>query len=628
MAVPDAVLDQHLFLLAGTQQGKSSLLLRLADHLMARRDRTLVVVDPHHRLGWGVLGLAPADRRDDVVYLDAANADRPFGLNLLDAGLFATADAAVEGLLRILQKQFPDAWGPRMEDAFRAAARLLFCLNQRRLAAASAAGIPARAARERQFTILDVTEAIADDKWRAALLREAGDPALTRWWARYLKKHAHLRDEIVNPVTSKVDYLALNDRAAAILGQPRTTVDPRAWLERPHIVVVHTALGELKEAMAGLLGGVVINLLAQLVVERARPARGPRPPATRLTLIVDEFQTIPSGDYRTILSQLAKFEANAVLATQTLTALDGDAARGRPRLRGEVFTNTGGWFGFRGDPTEDHRAVALALGGGLTADDLNNLPPYHCYARWSVGAERPPAFLVRLDPPPVGDDAWAWELADDSAGRCGSDPAAIAGWRLAALTRAGRAAPAANGAAGGDDPATSGQPPPVERVSAARATPVSPAPGVRARAAALSDRRRRRPAAPPPPAQSALPRSDALPGTPLTPTGHPPGRRVGKAPGGVVAVSSPTADDADSEDDPMVTDEAVDDDAAPTVDDHGDLAAGDARDLTGAADRTVGAAGAGEHSANGGEREATTDGWPVDAWPPEAAAGADPDAHA
>jgi hypothetical protein len=92
VTVPDSVLDQHLILLAGTQQGKSSLLLRLADHLMRGPDRTLVVVDPHHRLGWAVLGLVPAKRHDEIVYLDAANTDRPFGLNLLDAGLFPSCD--------------------------------------------------------------------------------------------------------------------------------------------------------------------------------------------------------------------------------------------------------------------------------------------------------------------------------------------------------------------------------------------------------------------------------------------------------------------------------------------------------------------------------------------------------
>jgi hypothetical protein len=120
----------------------------------------------------------------------------------------------------------------------------------------------------------------------------------------------------------------------------------------------------LSPEMAGLLGGVLINLLAQLVIERARPARDEPAPATRLTLIVDEFQTIPSGDYRTMLSQLAKFGVNLALATQTLTALE--PIRGAAGRRGRRSSPTPAAGSASGRPARHRRAVATALGGGLT----------------------------------------------------------------------------------------------------------------------------------------------------------------------------------------------------------------------------------------------------------------------
>src|SRR5205814_3700859 len=88
VALPDDLLGRHLLLVAKTRRGKSSLMLRLAQHLMAERGPAgrpaLVVVDPHRDLAEAVLGCVPPERREDVVYLDVAERNRPFGLNLID----------------------------------------------------------------------------------------------------------------------------------------------------------------------------------------------------------------------------------------------------------------------------------------------------------------------------------------------------------------------------------------------------------------------------------------------------------------------------------------------------------------------------------------------------------------
>jgi hypothetical protein len=41
-----------------------------------------------------------------------------------------------------------------------------------------------------------------------------------------------------------------------------------------------------------------------------------------VTLVVDEFQTLPGADYEQILGELAKYGANVLLASQTLSRLD------------------------------------------------------------------------------------------------------------------------------------------------------------------------------------------------------------------------------------------------------------------------------------------------------------------
>src|SRR5207253_9617994 len=82
VSLPDELLGRHLLLVAKTRRGKSSLLLRIARHLM-ERERALVLIDPHRDLARAALGIVPPARHRDVVFLDVGDGARPFGLNLL-----------------------------------------------------------------------------------------------------------------------------------------------------------------------------------------------------------------------------------------------------------------------------------------------------------------------------------------------------------------------------------------------------------------------------------------------------------------------------------------------------------------------------------------------------------------
>jgi hypothetical protein len=74
-----ALLNRHLLAVAKTRRGKSSLLLRLAQHMMTTvtngagsESGRLILVDPHRDLASAALGLVPRHRQADVVYLETA----------------------------------------------------------------------------------------------------------------------------------------------------------------------------------------------------------------------------------------------------------------------------------------------------------------------------------------------------------------------------------------------------------------------------------------------------------------------------------------------------------------------------------------------------------------------------
>jgi hypothetical protein len=143
-----------------------------------------------------------------------------------------------------------------------------------------------------------------------------------------------------------------------------------------------------------------------------------------VTLVVDEFQTIPGADYEQVLGELAKYGANVMLASQTLSRLDRLTAAQRTRnVRASVFSNLDGLFAFHMS-AEDARYIADELGGGLDAQVLLELGHYQTYARITDvrNGERLPTFSVQLDPPPESDTGLATRLARLSAERYGRDP--------------------------------------------------------------------------------------------------------------------------------------------------------------------------------------------------------------
>jgi hypothetical protein len=415
--LPTGLLRRHLLAVAKTRRGKSSFLLQMVHHLMnAGGDhRGMVLVDPHRDLATSALGLVPRGREADVVCLDISNHRRPFGINLLDTGLGWNRDQATANALRIFRREWEGNWGPRMEDAFRFAVLALFEANE-----AMCAEDP-RGGRGAQHTILDVAAILERPGFRRQVLKKTRDPVIRHWFDGYFQSlDQRFQLEIINPVLTKI-HRYMGDRVARqIVGQPRSTIDFRHLVTEGKLVIVNLNAFDVGEDVAALIGGTLLNLAA-----RAISAQALLPPDKRksVTLAVDEFHMLPGADYEQVLGELAKYGANMLLATQTLSRLDRltDAQRTR-NLRAAVFSNLDGLFAFH-TSAEDADYLADELGGGLAAQDVLELGYYQCYARLTDvrSGERLPAFSVQLQPPPASDDRLAIRLGRLSAEQYGRD---------------------------------------------------------------------------------------------------------------------------------------------------------------------------------------------------------------
>ena len=423
--VSDEALDHHAILVAATRAGKSSLMLVLARYLMERQPRrgTLVLIDPQRQLAHAALGLVPPGRRGDVVAIDLADTARPVGLNFLDTALGWTRDAATERVLALFRRQWPTSFGPRMEDLFAFGLATLYAANEALCRWPD--GRFRSAGRAEQYTILDLVPLYTYPVFRNALLATLRDPDVIAWWEDYATP---LRQQDlltwVNPVLNKVNAFGRSTVARALVGQPRATLDPRTWLDRDRIVIVSGAQGESGAEITALMGAALFNILTETLAEREMGEAGDYPP---VTIVADEFQALPGADFERVLAQQGKFGARLVLATQTLAGLERYGSAERPRnLRAAIFANAYSHFIYHCSAEDAHFLVHELGGAGVVdVEDLVGLAKYHCYCRLPHDGVRPPAFLVRLLPPPPSDRDRAAALARESAAAWGRPRAQV-----------------------------------------------------------------------------------------------------------------------------------------------------------------------------------------------------------
>jgi hypothetical protein len=378
----------HIFMVAKTQKGKSTLMAHLAAEAM-RKETALVVIDPHGDLARSLLGLVPRSRASDVVFIDFSDMHQVVGLNLLDMSQGRNADAIVSNIVHVGELIWSDNWGPRMEDALRMALRTLLSANE----------ILARR-RQPQFTLLDIPPLFELPNFRHRLIEQyVGDQEILQWWTGYFERlYESLRMDVINPVLTKIHRFSTHKAVRNIVGQANSTVNFRELLNERRILLVNTATGVIGPDAGGLLGAVLVDYINFAVREQmAIPDPAAR---ARVVIVIDEFQAIPGVDYQGLLAELQKMGASFILATQALGQLDAiDHA-----LRPSILSNVSTLFVFQ-TSAEDADLLRHELDEAVTTTDIVNLDDYNCYVKTQLEHKRLPVMHVVTMPPQTGERA-------------------------------------------------------------------------------------------------------------------------------------------------------------------------------------------------------------------------------
>ena len=384
---PADLLRRHHLYVARTRMGKSTLMQHIVRHKLeekaAGRDGdAIVVVDPHADLVGGLLEHVPESLIDKVRLIDLADERGAPGINILDTRIFSDRDRTADSVVRIA-KGLWEQWGPRMQSILEQTVKTLHEANRSR-------------DEGEQYTILDALRILASDDFQAEVLAKVDDPYLVEWWARdFLGWRREIRADALAPVQTRLSYYASSKRARAILGQPRSTIDMRRVIHDGGILLVSTAQGKAGRDVAALVGASLLNLVDAVIREQGNLPFEQRRGAL---VVVDEMQSMPGVDYESMLSELGKFGASFVLATQSLAKLD-DLSR---TMRDTLLANVGCLAVFQ-VAGNDARQLVWELGKErVTEDDITSLPVHQCYVRATVGKDRMEAFSMKVAKPEEG----------------------------------------------------------------------------------------------------------------------------------------------------------------------------------------------------------------------------------
>ncbi len=384
---PDLLRRHHLYV-ARTRMGKSTLMGHIVAHktrekAQGRDDDAIVVVDPHADLVDGLLEQVPESLVDRVRLIDLSDEFRSPGINILDTRIFSNRDRTADSVVRVARGLW-DQWGPRMQSILEQTVKTLHEANE---------SVEA----EEQYTILDGLRLLSDEKFRAGALQKLDDPYLLEWWGRdFSSWHRQYRAEALAPVQTRLSYYASSKRARAILGQSRSTLDLRRTILDGDILLVNTAQGAVGRDVAALVGASLLNLVDGVIREQGSLPFDQRRGAL---VVVDEMQSMPGVAYESMLSELGKFGASFVLATQSLAKLD-DLSR---TMRDTLLANVGCLAVFQ-VAGSDARQLVWELGRDrVSEEDIVSLPVHQCYVRATVGTERLPAFSMKVRRPDRGD---------------------------------------------------------------------------------------------------------------------------------------------------------------------------------------------------------------------------------
>lgn len=354
---------QHLYIIGQTGTGKSTLLQNLAWQ-DAKCGTGFCLIDPHGDLAETLhqkLGVPH-------LYWEVADPTCPLGYNPLAKVSAQYRPLVASGLIETLKKQWPDAWGVRMEHILRFT--ILALLEQP------------------QADLRDILRVLTDKSFRRQVVDRVTDEQVRFFWrVEFAALNYQGSADGVSPIANKLGGFLAQPLVRTALCEPAQLLRFRNIMDTGQILIVNLSKGRLGADITNILGGLITSSLMHAASTRHSLPEAARRP---FFLYVDEFPNLTTKSFAGMLSEARKYRLGLILAHQHLSQTDTEVSDA-------IFGNVGNLVAFRVG-AKDAPLLARML-PPLTAFDLQNQPNHRANVQVMNRGERLAAFSASMYPP-------------------------------------------------------------------------------------------------------------------------------------------------------------------------------------------------------------------------------------
>jgi len=355
----------HLYSIGQTGAGKTTLLQNLAWQ-DSRLGNGFCLIDPHGDLAESLHQNIEAPR----LYWEVSDPTCPLGYNPLKRVAEPYRPLVASGLIDTLKKQWPDAWGARMEHLLRHA--VLALLEQP------------------TADLRDLMRLFVYKGYRRQVTDTLSDPQVRFFWKHeFPALNYQTSADGVSPIANKLGAFLAQPAVRTALCEPKQPLSFRSIMDSGQILIVNLAKGRLGADVSNVMGGLITSCIMQAAFTRHGLPEAARRP---FFLYVDEFHNLTTKAFAGMLSEARKYGLGLVLAHQHLSQIDTD-------VRDAIIGNVGNLVVFRVGASDapfferlmpafsafdfqsqpNHRANVLLTHRGerLTPFTASMYPPYH-----------------------------------------------------------------------------------------------------------------------------------------------------------------------------------------------------------------------------------------------------------
>ncbi len=306
MTEPDRLM--HMYVIGQTGTGKSTLLQNLAWQ-DANQGTGFCLIDPHGDLAENL----HHQLRVDHLYWDVADPTCPLGYDPLRRVGEQYRPLVASAFIEALKKQWPDAWGARMEHLLRYA--ILALLEQP------------------HSDLRDLLKLFVYKGFRRQITESLTDPQARFFWKHeFPAMNYQTSADGVSPVANKIGAFLAHPAVRTALCEPRKPLRFRSIMDGGEPLIINLAKGRLGTDISNIMGGLITSTIMQAAFTRhGLPAMARRP----FFLYVDEFHNLTTKTFAGLLSEARKYGLGLILAHQHLSQTDTDV---RDAILGNVGT--------------------------------------------------------------------------------------------------------------------------------------------------------------------------------------------------------------------------------------------------------------------------------------------------